>query len=459
MIGQQETSAQGSWSSKLAFILAAVGAAVGLGNIWKFPYVAGVSGGGAFVLVYVGCVLLIAIPVLIGELLVGRRGRRSPPQAMRVVAAESGRAGHWGWVGGMGVVAGFLILTFYSVIAGWAMAYVLTAASGAFSGLDGAGSAAAFNTLLESPVRLVLWHTLFMALTTFIVCRGLQKGIERAVRILMPALFAMLLLLVGYALVAGDAAAGLLFLFRPDFSRIDGGVMLAAIGQAFFSVGVAMGLMMAYAAYIPREVSIARSAFVIVGADTLIAVLAGVAIFPIVFAAGLDPAEGPGLVFVTLPIAFGGMPGGTVLGTMFFLLLVFAAVTSSIAVLEPTVAWATERWMQPRWRVATVVGAVAWVCGLATAFSFNLWADLRPLGMFETFAGMTLFDVIDYLTANVLMPLGGLLISVFVAWRMRKSAVLDELGVADGGWFAVWRLLIGIVAPLAIALVFIANLS
>ena len=457
MITRSE-SAQGSWSSRVAFVLAAVGAAVGLGNIWKFPYVAGVSGGGAFMLVYLAAVLLIAMPVLIGELLIGRRGRHAPPIAMRTLASASGRSRHWKTVGGMGVTAGFLILSFYSVIAGWAMAYVFEAASGAFVGLDGTASSERFNGLLGNAGRLIFWHTLFMALTTLIVCRGLQHGIERAVRVLMPALFAMLLVMVIYSIVAGDFAAGADFLFRPDFSRIDGGVVLAAIGQAFFSVGVAMGLMMAYGAYLPREVSLVRSSFIIIVADTLIAVLAGLAIFPIVFASGLDPAEGPGLIFVTLPVAFGNMPIGAIVGTVFFILLVFAAVTSAIAILEPAVAWASEKWMQPRMRVGIIAGALAWLVGLATVFSFNLWSQVRPLGMFEALAAMTLFDTIDYFTANILMPLGGLLIALFVAWRMNPDAVLDELGVRDTIWYRIWRLLIGIVAPMGIAVVFVANL-
>jgi NSS family neurotransmitter:Na+ symporter len=269
----------------------------------------------------------------------------------------------------------------------------------------------------------------------------------------------MLLVMIGYSVVEGDLAAGLTFLFAPDFSKITGEVVLIAVGQAFFSISVGMGLMMAYGAYLPKNVSIARSATVIAGADTLVAMLAGIAIFPIVFANGLDPGEGPGLIFVTLPIAFGQMPGGVLFGTIFFVLLSFAAVTSAIAVLEPIVAWVQEYYMVRRWRIAVYAGLVGWLLGLGTVFSFNVWADWRPLGFLATFADKTFFDLLDYATVNLLIPLGGVLISLFVGWRMARSAVLDELGVADGAGFKIWLFLLRVVAPLAILGVFITNLT
>ena len=434
-------------------------AAVGLGNIWKFPYVAGVSGGGAFVLVYLGAVFLVAVPILMAEVLVGRRGRHSPPIAIASVAAESKLSSRWSLAGWMGIAVAVLILSFYSVIAGWATAYVFDAAAGTFTGLDSDAVGAHFGALLSSPLRLAFWHGAFMAFAVFISARGLQQGVERAVTVLMPLLFFMLLVMIGYSVVEGDLAAGLTFLFAPDFSKITGEVVLVAVGQAFFSISVGMGLMMAYGAYLPREVSIARSAVVIAGADTLVAMLAGIAIFPIVFANGLDPGEGPGLIFVTLPIAFGQMPGGVLFGTIFFVLLTFAAVTSAIAVLEPIVAWVQEYYRVRRWRIAVYVGLVGWVLGLGTVFSFNLWADWRPLGFLATFADKTFFDLLDYATVNLLIPLGGVLISVFVGWRMARSAVLDELGMVDGAAFKVWLFLLRVVAPLAILGVFITNLA
>lgn len=444
------------WSSGFTFILAAVGAAVGLGNIWKFPYVVGVSGGGAFVLVYVACVLLVAIPILVGELLVGRLGHHSPPVAMASVARAAGRSRRWTLLGWMGTLTGYLISSYYSVIAGWTLIYVVKAARG-FGGAEPAAVADAFAGVLADPLTMTLAHTLFMAAALMIVGRGVHDGIERAVKVLMPALLVMLLVMIAYAAVAGDFDAALRFLFSTDFSKIDGPVVLAAIGQAFFSIGVAMGLMMAYGAYIPRGVRLTRSAFIIAGADTAVALLAGLMIFPLVFARGLDPAEGPGLIFVTLPAAFAAMPGGALFGALFFVLLAFAAVTSIIATIEPIVAYAEDRWGLRRGAACALFGAIAWALGLATVFSFNVWADVKPLAAVAAFADKTLFDLVDYLTSNVMMPLGGILLALFVGWRIPAPRLAEELAI--GRWaFLGWLLLIRFVAPLALVGVFVVNL-
>jgi NSS family neurotransmitter:Na+ symporter len=440
-----------TWSSRLGFFMAAVGAAVGLGNIWKFPYMTGANGGGAFVLVYLACVAGIAVPILTAELLIGRRGGGSPIATMRAVARAEGASPAWVAVGWLGVAAGYLILTYYSVIAGWALAYVARAASGAFAGQTGTEAARAFEGLLADPIRLAAWHALFMALTVAVVARGLHAGIERAVVVLMPALGAMMLLLVGWAAVAGDLAAGWHFLFDADFSRLDPAAVLTAAGQAFFSVGVAMAIMMTYGAYLPPRVSIPQAAFAIAAADTLVALLAGLAIFPLVFAHGLDPAEGPGLTFVTLPLAFGRMPGGGVFATLFFLLLVFAALTSSIAFLEPAVRWAEEHRGVRRGVSAVAGGVLAWTLGLATVLSFNRWADVHPLGGIARFEDKTIFELLDFLTTNVLVTLGGFLIAVFAGWRMSKASTLAELGLRDGLAYRGWRFLARVVAPGAIA--------
>ncbi len=327
------------WSSRAGFILAAVGAAVGLGNIWKFPYVAGTNGGGAFVIVYLLAVVLVGIPILMAELMLGRRGHKSPPTAMLVNAVQEGRSRWWSGVGWIGTIVGFIILSFYSVIGGWVLEYFFISITDGFTGITSTSSQALFNQLLTSPLRLTLWFSVFLGITAFIVSVGLQKGIERVSGILMPALFIMLLVLVIYSAFFGDFMAGLKFLFDVDFSKINANVMLIATGQAFFSIGVSMGLMMAYGAYLPQDVSIPRTAIIIVGADTLVALMAGLAIFPLVFGNGLTPAEGPGLIFVTLPIAFGNIAAGSFFAAVFFLLLLFAAVTSSIGILEPAVAW------------------------------------------------------------------------------------------------------------------------
>jgi NSS family neurotransmitter:Na+ symporter len=457
-VQQEGETAREGWSSRLVFIMAAVGAAVGLGNLWKFPYTAGVSGGAAFVIVYVIAVAAVAVPIVIAELLIGRRGRRSPPNSFLALARAAGAHPAWQLVGWVNLLAVFLILSFYSVVAGWALAYIPKLAAGHFTDANAADVAAEFDALLASPLVLAGWHALFMALTTGIVSMGLRGGIEQAVRFLMPALFVMLVLLVGYAAIAGDLPRALDFLFQADFSKISAPVVLQAIGQAFFSVSVAMGLLITYGAYLDREVSLARSAAYIAGADTLVALLAGLAIFPLVFANNLDPAEGPGLIFVTLPIAFGHMPGGAYFGTLFFLLVLVAALTSSIAILAPMVAWAEERRKLGRTAAAVVVGVAAWLAGLATVLSFNVWSDFHPLSHVERFASATIFDLIDYLTSNVLLPVGGVLIAIFVGWVLPGSTTRDELGLPDGLAFRVWHLLMRYVAPLAVGWVLVANL-
>ena len=452
------TDSANTWSSGTTFILAAIGAAVGLGNIWKLPYVVGVSGGGAFVLVYVLCVVLIAIPILIGELLIGRLGSKSPPVAMVSVAERSGRSRSWAVVGWMGMITGYLIATFYSVIAGWTLAYIFKAAAG-FGGASPGEVATQFDLLLDSPATLTAWHTVFLCATLFIVARGLQGGIEKAVKFLMPSLFVMLLVMIGYAAVEGDLGAGLSFLFSTDFSKIDGPVILSAIGQAFFSIGVAMGLMMAYGSYVPKNVSLTRASVIIAVADTLVAILAGLMIFPIVFANGLDPASGPGLIFRTLPTAFAGMPGGAIFGALFFVLLAFAAVTSSISIIEPIVAYGRDKWGMSRVKGCTVFGILAWLIGMLSVFSFNVWSDVAPLGAFKVFEGKSFFDLIDYFTANLLMPLGGILIALFVGWRVKQEYIEEELQFASPLLAKSWLLLIRFVAPAAILWVLVSSLT
>jgi NSS family neurotransmitter:Na+ symporter len=448
---------QPTWSSGLTFILAAVGAAVGLGNIWKFPYVAGVSGGGAFVLVYIACVIFDAIPILIGELLIGRCGSGSPPLAMRKVAEASGRSAKWSIVGFMGMIVGYLIATYYSVIAGWTLVYIYKAANG-FDGATALNVAQQFEDLKADPGTMAIWHTVFMGLALVIVGRGLRNGIERVVKLLMPALFVMLVVMIGYAAIAGDFAAGLNFLFRVDFSKITGAVVLNAIGQAFFSISVAMGLMMVYGAYVPKNVSLTRSAIIIATADTVIALLAGLMIFPIVFANGLDPAEGPGLIFKTLPTAFVGMPGGAVFGALFFLLLAFAAITSIIAILEPIIAYAEDRWHMKRAMACGVFGLLGWALGIASVLSFNAWQDVTPLAMFDVFDGKTVYDLIDYFTANIMMPVGAILIALFVGWRMKPEMIEGELSFSHPLLFKTWLWIMRVVAPIAILGILVSGL-
>ena len=439
-----------TWSSGLTFVLAAVGAAVGLGNIWRFPYVVGESGGSAFILVYVLCVVFIAIPILIGELMIGRRGAHSPPVAMAAVAEETGVSKRWNIVAWMGLLVGFGIASYYSVIAGWTLAYIPKALTG-YGGAEAAAVAAQFDQLQAEPGKMTLWHTVFMFITMFIIARGLHGGIERAVKILMPTLFAMMVLMIGYASTAGDFGAAVDFLFSADFSKIDGATVLVAVGQAFFSIGVAMGLMMVYGAYVPKSVSLTRSAVVIAGADTLVAILAGLMIFPLVFGNGLATDSGPSLIFRTLPTAFVEMPGGAAFGALFFLLLAFAAVTSLIALIEPLVAYAIDKWGITRPNACIGTGVVLWAVGLCSVLSFNVWSDVFPLGMVALFETATIYDIIDYITAQILMPLGGILIALFVGWRMKVAVLKEELPVMGPVVFQVWLWMVRVVAPAAIA--------
>jgi NSS family neurotransmitter:Na+ symporter len=441
-----------TWSSGWTFVLAAVGAAVGLGNIWRFPYVVGENGGAAFILVYILCVVFVAIPILIGELMIGRRGSHSPPRAMASVAKEAGCSTKWSMVAWLGLIGGFLIATYYSVIAGWTLAYIPKALTG-FGGAAATDVGAQFDELQANPMAMVGWHTFFMIITMTIVGRGLHGGIEKAVTILMPALFAMLVLMIGYAAIAGDFTAGLNFLFSADFSKIDGSTVLTAIGQAFFSIGVAMGLMMVYGAYVPQTVSLTRSAIIIASADTIVALLAGLMIFPLVFANGLATDAGPSLIFRTLPAAFVEMSGGSVFGALFFLLLAFAAVTSLIALIEPIVAYTIDKFDASRRNACIGVGVLAWVIGLGSVLSFNDWSDFTPLASIPIFDGMTVYALIDYFTANIFMPVGGILIALFVGWRMHVTTLREELPVMGPKVFQVWLWMIRVVAPLAIIFV------
>lgn len=437
------------WSSRLAFVLAATGSAVGLGNIWKFPYVAGESGGGAFVLIYLACVLVIGLPLMMAEILMGRRGRQNPADTYRDLARESGAKQGWWMVGMMGIVAGILILSFYSVIAGWALAYIPSAISGDFVGASAADISAIFSDLISNPARLAFWHSLFMVITVVIVAGGVEAGLEKAVKYLMPALFAILLMLFAYSATSGYMGQALEFMFTPDFGKVTPGVLLSAVGMAFFSLSLGMGSIMVYGAYLPATASIPKLAAAVVAADTSVAILAGLAIFPIVFANGLAPGAGPGLVFETLPLAFGQMPGGVVLGTLFFMLLVVAALTSAISLLEPSVSWALRHSNLSRGTAAILVGLLVWGLGYLTILSFNQLADFKPL--FDK----TPFDLLDGLTSNIMLPLGGLMIAIFVARFMSRKVLGEELQWRDGPLFKLWHFLLRYVVRISIILVFL----
>ena len=448
-----------SWSGRLAFILASIGAAVGLGNIWRFPYTLGTSGGSAFVLVYVLGILLVATPIMISEMVIGRHARASAPTALRKIALESGTSGYWGMLGWAGLCALFLVLSFYSVIAGWTAAYLVKSASGAIAGLSAAEVRDGFGEFTRDSGQVIFWHFLFTAVTIFIVSRGVKIGLERVVRVLMPALFLTLIALVINSAFIGDFATAIDFLFTADISKLTPAIVLAATGQAFFSVNVGIGAVLTYSAYLPQDVNIFRSSIIVALGDTLVALLAGLAIFPIVFANDLDPGGGPGLIFVTLSTAFAEMPAGSLIGAGFFLMLLFAALTSSISMLETMTARVIEMRGMTRTKATVSLGTGTFLVGLMTVFSFSSWENFYPLDWIPAFAGMTPFNLIDYTVSNILMPLGGMLYALFAGWWLSRDTSSYEIGVGDGAIFKLWLLLVRVVAPLAVAAIFVSNLA
>lgn len=448
----------GVWASRWVFILAATGSAVGLGNIWKFPYIAGEYGGGAFVLVYLACILIIGIPVMAAEVMLGRRGGLSPIHSMQALAKQAQAKRFWSLIGYMGALAGFLILSFYSVIAGWALYYVFKMPTG-FTHATPESASAVFDGLLADPLTLTGLHGVFMILSMGVVAFGVNKGLERMVRVVMPMLFVLLAVLFGYATTTGYFGEGLAFLFTFEPEKLSAEGVIAAMGHSFFTLSLGLGAIMAYGAYMPHKVavkgvnkpvSIGSTVLIIALLDTLVALVAGMAIFPIVFANGLEPGAGPGLMFVTLPLAFAQMPMGLIFGTVFFVLVVFAAWSSSISLGEPLVAWLVERgWRRPR--ASALVGVLAFALGMGTVWSFNIYSGEQ----YQWFGGKTFFGILDYLTTNILLPLGGLLIAIFAGWVMKETHVRKELAMSSFKLYMVWRVVIRIVAPLAIAVIFL----
>ncbi|MEE4302295.1 MAG: sodium-dependent transporter [Pseudomonadales bacterium] len=442
-----DTSRHGMWSNRWMFVLAAAGSAVGLGNIWKFPYMAGENGGGAFILVYLACVFIVGIPIMMAETLMGRETRSSPINTMRQLVEHSKARPAWVLIGWMGVAAGFLILSFYGVIAGWTVHYVLATATGAFEGASGAQTGQIFSEFLGNPWLLIGWQTLFMVLTIWIVSRGISGGIELAIKFLMPLLFVLLLGLLGYSVTTAGFRDALVFMFSFDPSQLGVEGVLDAMGQAFFTLSLGMGAIMAYGAYVPADAKLTSTVGTIALLDTFVATASGVVVFSLVFTFGLEPGDGPGLMFVTLPLAFGQMPFGAVIGTVFFVLVSFAALTSAISLTEPALAWLVEDYNAKRRRVAISLGVICWFLGLGTVFSFNLWSEWHLVGE------KTFFDVVDFAANNVLLPLGGMLIALFAGFALPKTLVQSQLGHA--GWrLGLFLFLLRFIAPAGVLAVF-----
>ena len=437
------------WSSRIAFIAAATGSAVGLGNIWRFPYITSENGGGAFVLIYLACIALVGLPIMFSEIVIGRRGRMSPINSIRELTTASNASHKWAIIGVMGIVAGFMILSFYSVVAGWTLHYAFHY----FEELIGTGASitdpdATFGALLGDVGELTFWHGLFMVMTMGVVGLGVEKGLERAVSVLMPVLLILLLILLGYGMNTGHFNEAVGFLFKPDWSQVSGSMFVTALGQAFFTLSLGMCAIMTYGAYLPSNVNIPRVGVTVAAADTFVAIIAGLAIFPIIISNNIDPGSGgAGLIFTSLPLAFAQMPFGIFYGMIFFILLSVAAWTSSISLMEPATAFLVESSNLSRKTAALIVAGFGWLLGLASVFSFNLWSEVKILGKSP-------MDAIDYVATQIMLPVGGLLIALFAGWVLSSQITREELGEKMPAWaYEAWLWLTRIVTPLLILVV------
>ncbi|MBN2600829.1 MAG: sodium-dependent transporter [Candidatus Marinimicrobia bacterium] len=442
------------WGSKIGFVLAAAGSAVGLGNIWKFPYLVGENGGAAFVLLYLLCVVLVGLPVVIAEILIGRTTQKNPVGSFRELSKGNP---FWMFIGGLGVLTGFLILSYYNVIAGWSLGYVVESLKGSFQNLENPAAAGElFNQLSSRPQWTLLFHGMFMMLTVSIIYAGVAKGIERASKIMMPALLILIIILVIRGITLNGASAGIHYLLKVDFSVITGKTFFLALGQAFFSLSLGMGALLTYGSYMSKKDSIPISALNIVLLDTLIALLAGFMIFPAVFAMGMQPAQGPSLIFNILPIVFNSIPAGYIFRIIFFILLTVAALTSTISLLEVITAFVVDEFQFERKKAAIVLGIIVFVIGIPSALSFCGWQNVMIFGL-------TCFDFVDFISANIFLPLGGIFIALFVGWFWGTKNSVPHLleGTVKFPVFLVstWSILIRFVAPVLILLIFLSSIG
>lgn len=427
-------------------MLATAGSAIGLGNIWKLPYMIGVNGGSAFVLLFLVSIIFVAIPLMMTEIMLGRRGNKNPLDTMKLLAEEAGVSRLWRWVGGMGMLAGVLILSFYSVVGGWVLSYLMAAVQGTFNHISADQAASNFDTLLAQPKTLLMWHSIFLFMTMSIVARGVSAGLEKANNILIPTLFVILLILLGYSLSVGDMGAAIQFMFSPDFSKVTPVAVLSALGHAFFTLSLGMGSVMVYGSYLGKGESIGQTTLFIAILDTVLGLLTGLAIYALVFANHLEPNAGPGLIFQTLPIALGSMPGGQIFATLFFLLVGFAAWTSAISLVEPAIAWVIENTKMSRKKASLLLGLTIWLIGVTVLLSFNEWQGVKIA------FGLGIFDSLDKLTSTIMLPLGGLLMAIFAGYLMKQQHISEELRLT-GLAFKFWKIANTIIAPLAVMIV------
>ena len=444
------SSIQGTWSSRWTFILMATGSAVGLGNIWKFPYITGENGGGAFVLVYLVCIALIGIPIMMAEVFLGRRGRQNPIDSLHSLADGAGASPRWRYIGGMGVVAGLLIMSFYSVIVGWALHYVVSTGAGRFAGASAAQVGDFFTALLANKTSLLFWHSVFCVMTFAVVAGGVTKTLAGVAKYMMPFLFLALFLLLIYGAVAGNFAASAHFLFAFNSAALSIDGVLVAMGHAFFTLSIGMGAIMAYGAYMPAKACIGRTILTVGLLDTLVAVVAGLAIFSIVFAnPDIQPSAGPGLLFVSLPLAFGHMPMGFLIGTLFFALVVVAAWSSAVSLIEPAVAWLVENSPWQRIAATALFTSIAWLLGFLTVFSFNDLGAFKPWWLLA----FNPFEFLDFITGQIMLPLGGVCIAVFVGWVMPWHSVDSELSTLPSRLRKLWIVLLRFVSPALVLMI------
>jgi NSS family neurotransmitter:Na+ symporter len=444
------------WSSRFGYILATMGSAVGLGSIWKFPYEVGENGGGVFLLFYIAGLVIVVVPLMMAEFVIGRRGRGDAAASIARVAKAGGRSNRWGLIGVFGILTGFVVLTYYAVIAGMTMAYVPMALGGAFTQADVSTTQDLFDGLTTAPISLAAWQAAFLMITAAIVSRGIQQGIEIACKILMPLLAVLMLALVAFAMIEGDPAGAAAFIFRLDPAALTARTAVEALGLAFFSIGVGMGLMITYAAYAGDDFDLTGVTFATIIGDTLISLLAGMAIFPIVFGFGLDPAAGPGLMFLTLPIAFGGLPFGELVGAGFFVLLFVAGLASAISLVEAISAPVIRLTGVRRPIVVWTMVALAWIGGLPVVLSFGPWQEVHPLSFIAGFSTAGIFDVVDGIASNIMLPLCGLLVAIFAGWRMAPDIVLEEL--RRPGWARFFRIMLPVVVPTMIVVMVLSGI-
>lgn len=424
-------SAHGYWSSPLTFVIAASGAVIGLGNIWRLPYLAGSHGGSAFLLVYALALIFMALPLFIAELVVGRRARINPVSGVRLLAAEARSQPSWAVIGWLALVGATLVLSYYSVIAGWSMAYVFRAADGMFRHANRASVTKIFATLVQSPERVLGWHTIFMVMITIIVSHGVNQGLERGARYMVPGAFALVVILWCYALDHGNMGAAMHYLFAPRFGELGWSGVFEALNEAFFTLGLGAGVMLAMGAYLREEYSPVWTAMAVVVLDFVFALVAGMAVFALLFASGEKPAQTVALAFQSVPLALSGLPGGLLATVIFYLLLLLVGLTTATLLMEPVVMWLIERLGMTRVTAAGATGITIWFLGLGDLFSFNLWAQV-------TLLGKTYYEWLEWLTAHFLLPLTGLLICIFVARIMPVSSVREGWGRRYGVLLPLW---------------------